>query len=254
VKSAFDAFFTRPMLTQAALLFAQTEHERRLYAATGGSESVIRMLPLPLEELPVRSEGGSFRQRLGIAPEVPLLLFLGRIHKLKGLDMLIAALADILDGRVGPVLAVVGRDDGGWARIEQEFEPLIASRAVRFVGPMYGDERFEAYSDADVFCLTPSHWEETSLAALEAGACGTAVVVTEQADIPDLEAAGGGHVVPFEQGRIRTAVVDAVARSQQMGDNARRHVLRQHDPEAIVDDLERHLRSVACGVPGRLLT
>jgi len=141
-------------------------------------------------------------------------------------------------------LAVVGRDDGQWPAIAAEHADLLDAGAVRFVGPLYGEERFHAYADADVFCLTPRHWEETSLASLEAAATGTPVVVTEQADVPGLAESGGGFVVPLEPGAIREAVREAVARSAEMGPHARSLVERQHASDAVVDRLESYLRAV----------
>ena len=116
---------------------------------------------------------------------------------------------------------------------------------MRFAGPVYGDDRFAAYASADVFALTPRHWEETSLAALEAAACGTPVVVSEQASIPGLGEAGGGFVVPLERGRIAGAIGEALVRSPELGSNARELVRREHSSESVVEQLERHLLEAA---------
>ena len=104
---------------------------------------------------------------------------------------------------------------------------LVETGAIRFVGPLYGRDRFAAYADADVFCLTPRHWEETSVAALEAAALGTAVVVTEQTDIPGIATSGGGFVVKLDPAAIRCAVVAALE-SPRMGELASAHVRGQH--------------------------
>ena len=218
VKQAYDLAFVKPMLRRAALLLAQTGHEAELYARYGGRAGAIKPMPLPLPPIDVDREGlrGAFRARVGVSPETPLLVFLGRVNRLKGLDLLIEAVEPLLES--GAVLAVVGRDDGQLAEIEARFARRIAAGSVRLAGPLYGDERFMAYVDADVFCLTPRHWEETSLAALEAAACGTAVVVTEQAEIPGLTASGGGFVVPLRHEAIRTAVAEALADPNGMGE------------------------------------
>ncbi len=137
---------------------------------------------------------------------MPIVLFLGRIHHLKGLDVLVEAMRPLLDAAEA-VLAVVGRDDGSWDEIAARHAGPIEAGRLRFIGPLYGVERFHAYADADVFALTPRHWEETSVAALEAGACGTALVLTEQADIPGLVASGRGLVTSCTPEAVREAVV-----------------------------------------------
>jgi glycosyltransferase involved in cell wall biosynthesis len=242
VKGAYDVALVRPMLRRAALLLAQTEHEASLYASFGGRPGAIRRLPLPLPPIDATPERGSLRSRLGIPEKTRILLFLGRINRLKGLDVLLEAVGPMLDASV--VLVVVGRDDGQLAELQVRFAPLFADGRARFVGPLYGPDRFGAYADADVFCLTPAHWEETSVAALEAAACGTAVVVTEQADLPGLEEAGGGFVVPLRHEAIRGAVAAALAAGPGMGARAREHVESCHGSEGVVATLEEHLLRV----------
>jgi glycosyltransferase involved in cell wall biosynthesis len=234
VKAVYDRALVRPMLERAALLLAQTDHEARLYAEAGGRQQAIRLLPLPLDlsAVPERFERGFLRARAGVADGSPIVLFLGRIHHLKGLDLLAEAVAGEAE------LVVVGRDDGAWDAIAARWPQ------IRFLGPLYGIERFHAYADADVFALTPRHWEETSVAALEAAACGTPVVVTEQADIPNLAASGGGLVVPLDVSSIREGLRTVLARSVEMGPKARALIERQHACDVVVDRLETYLREI----------
>jgi glycosyltransferase involved in cell wall biosynthesis len=244
VKDAYDVALVRRMLRRAALLLAQTAHEAELYQDFGGRSETIRLLPLPLSpiDLDLKSIRGSFRAKIGVDDDERLLLFLGRINRLKGLDVLIESVQPLLGD--GTSLAVVGRDDGQLAEISSRFGELIADGRVRLTGPLYDDDRFAAYVDADVFCLTPPHWEETSVATLEAAACGTAVVVSEQADLPGLAAAGGGFVVPLDRRSISGAVSAALSDSAAIGARARSHVLAQHDRDGVVARLDGLLRSL----------
>ena len=241
VKMAYDRLLVRPMLERAALLLAQTRHEAELLRSFGGRDHAIRTLPLPLDlaEVGDGAAPGSLHRLAGLEPGARVILFLGRIHRLKGLDMLIESVEPLLGA--GTVLVVVGRDDGQWGELATRHRQLLESGAIRFVGPLYGSDRFIAYADADVFCLTPRHWEETSLAGLEAAACGAAVVVTEQADIPGLAASGGGFVVPFDKHAIRDAVARALTDARGMGNRASAHVRAQHEKEAVVEKLESYL-------------
>ena len=172
----------------------------------------------------------------------PVVLVLRRIHYLTGLDLLVDAVEPLLDAGEAR-LVVVGRDDGHWDELAARYRRLLEAGSLRFDGPLYGDERFRAYAGAAVFCLTPRHWEETSVAALEAAAVGTPVVVTEQADIPGLAESGGGFVVPLDVERIRGAVREALARRDELWPRARVLVERQHAAPAVVERLEGYLRA-----------
>jgi glycosyltransferase involved in cell wall biosynthesis len=59
-----------------------------------------------------------------------------------------------------------------------------------------------------VFAITPSHEEQTSLAALEACACGTPVLVTPQAPIDGLDASGGGRTVAYDVDALAAALAE----------------------------------------------
>jgi glycosyltransferase involved in cell wall biosynthesis len=239
VKDVYDLALVRPMLRRSPLLLAQTAHEVELYEELGGARTAIRLLPLPLPPIDTAPDPGAFRRSLALDSRERLLLFLGRINHHKGLDVLLEAAEPLLGD--GTTLAVVGRDDGQLADLQSRFSALFVDGRVRFVGPLYGDERFTAYADADVFCLTPPHWEETSVASLEAAASGTPVVLTEQADIPGIEAAGGGFVVPLETTAIRDAIASTLEQSTAMGEAARKHVLAQHATDVAVSRLESYL-------------
>jgi len=246
IKRVYDTALVRPMLGHAALLLAQTDHELGLYREFGARPETIRLLPLPLDLQELDAERPrpslSLRRLAKLDDSARIVLFLGRIHWLKGLDLLIDAMSPLL-ARDGVVLAVVGRDDGLWDELARRHAGLIASGGIRFVGPLYGADRFGAYEDADVFCLTPRHWEETSVAALEAAACGTALVVSEQADIPGLAASGGGFVVKLAPDAIRAAVLAALERPE-MGRLAAAHVRAQHAEEVVLERLEQYLLEV----------
>jgi D-inositol-3-phosphate glycosyltransferase len=108
----------------------------------------------------------------------PVLLFVGRIQPLKGLDVAVRALAAL--GRPDATLVVVGGASGqeGSAEVER-IDKLVAELGltdqIRFVAPVPHHLLSTYYRAADV-CLVPSRSESFGLVALEAAACGTPVV------------------------------------------------------------------------------
>ena len=120
------------------------------------------------------------RRALGLDPHRSILLFVGRIQPLKGLDVAVRGLAHL--GEMNAQLIVVGGASGADGNTEvQRIHALVAelglSSQVRFVDPQPHHLLSSWYRAADV-CLVPSRSESFGLVALEAAACGTPVVAS----------------------------------------------------------------------------
>jgi D-inositol-3-phosphate glycosyltransferase len=117
------------------------------------------------------------RRKLGIDAR-RVLLFVGRIQPLKGVDLAVRCLAALDDPSV--MLVVVGGPSGTdgeaeLARVRALAEEFGVAAQIRWVRPQRHDRLAAYYRAADV-CLVPSHAESFGLVALEAAACGTPVV------------------------------------------------------------------------------
>lgn len=119
------------------------------------------------------------RDRLGLG-EHPVLLFVGRIQALKGVDLAIETLAALNDSSA--MLLVVGGPSGRHGeselrRVRQLAVDLGVASQVRWIPPQPHHSLVAYYRAADV-CLMPSRSESFGLVALEAAACGTPVVAS----------------------------------------------------------------------------
>jgi D-inositol-3-phosphate glycosyltransferase len=119
------------------------------------------------------------RRAVGIDPDRPMVLYVGRIQALKGLDIAVEAVAD-LPGR--PLLVVVGGPSGPEGElylsgIRKRAESLGIEDRIRWVTPQ-PHERLASYYRAASVVLVPSQSESFGLVALEAAACGAPVVAT----------------------------------------------------------------------------
>lgn len=184
---------TSRLVREARALVAQSAHEAGVFEALGAAPSAVTTIGLGVDErwfrqLPPR---GQFRHAVGIERDDPVVLFVGRLHPTKGLDVLLRACAIIR--RAHPTLQVVliGWDHGALRTVMRVSRALRLERAVRVLPPAFEVARVQAYVDADVFAVAATTYEETSLAALEAVASGTPCVLTKQCEIPGLHAGGG---------------------------------------------------------------
>jgi glycosyltransferase involved in cell wall biosynthesis len=242
VAPLIDYLLIQPMLYNAAALLAQTEAEGEGYLGLKAPRGRITLVPLSVDlsrfvALPQR---GTFRKKYQLKSNAKLVLFVGRIHHAKGLDILLRLLPGLRAEEPSVHLAVVGRDDGALSFNQDLARRLGIEEFVHFIGPLYQQDAIEAYTDADVFALTSRGWESSPLAALEACACGTQVVLTEQAGIPLVNSYGAGEVVlckePDIMGALRTALLET--NIIERGQLARRMIFQSFGWDAILGQYE----------------
>jgi D-inositol-3-phosphate glycosyltransferase len=137
------------------------------------------------------------RQKLGISNE-KVLLFVGRIDPLKGIDRLLQALT-YLPSRDGLRLVIIGGDENSRPEIEKLKRlsvELKVQDSVKFEGLIKQERLPYYYSAADV-CVVPSYYESFGLVALESLSCGTPVVATDVGDMKNIIRPGEtGYVAP----------------------------------------------------------
>jgi glycosyltransferase involved in cell wall biosynthesis len=129
-----------------------------------------------------------------------LVLFLGRIHAKKGVDLLLHAFA--VHAAVDPDarLVIAGPDSDGFKReLEVLAQSLGISRVVTWPGMLTGDMKWGALHAADVFIL-PSHQENFGIAVAEALACSVPVLISNRVNTwREIDAGGAGYVEPDTQ-------------------------------------------------------
>ena len=191
----------RRLVHEVDRIVAATEHERRLLEQVYGvPRDRIEVIPLGVDRERFRPrEQLDARLALGIDPEAQVLLAVGRIEPLKGLDILIESLAQIT-GRERLQLLIVGGDE----RAEREIARLRAvARAagveplVRFVGAV-PHEQIDAYYNAADVVVVPSFYESFGLVATEAMASGVPVVASRVGGLTSTVADGrSGYLIPW---------------------------------------------------------
>ena len=170
---------------------------RRIIASTEREKiALFRFYDVPPEKVSVLPCGVNLEQfrpldktamrlKLGLG-ENPLILFVGRIERLKGLERIIMALSYLTS--IKPRLVVVGEDGNRSGEI-QNLKLLAIKQdvadSVVFKGLAPYEQLVEYYNAADV-CVFPSYYESFGLVPLEALACGTPVVATDVGDLKNI--------------------------------------------------------------------
>jgi len=186
-KRLYDLVWGHTIINDAAKFVALAPVEREQYVKMGIKRDRIAIVPNGIDtneyvNLPNKSE---FRTRHAIDSDEKLVLFLGRLHRIKGVDLLIKAFAKLSEKMDRVKLVVAGPNMGALPQLKTLARELKLSDSVLFVGPLYGQDKLEAYVDADVFVL-PSVYEIFPITVLEACACGTPVIVSSACGIADL--------------------------------------------------------------------
>lgn len=208
LKRIYHAMYGRKLFAGAGAVIATSEQEAEELASGGVRREKIVLRRNGVEAPSSWPERGSFRKELGIGEGEKVVLFLGRLSEKKSPDLLLQAFAALAQESGGEHLRLVyaGPDEGGMkARVEQMAVQLGVASEVRFTGPIFGEAKWAAYRDADVFVL-PSQNENFGNTAAEAAAAGTPVVVTEQCGIAPLLADVAGLVVPHDAGALARAI------------------------------------------------
>ena len=162
---------------------------------------------------------------------VPTLVFLGRLHPIKGLEIQIETLALLKARGFRARLRLIGPDSGAGVRIRGLAENLGISGDVDIPGPMYGDERLAVLRDADAVLLT-SHYECFSVTAVETMAVGGALLATVACNLEGPAAAGAVVTVPRTTQALADAIVDLCSdheSTQQLRDAATRYAVENLD-------------------------
>lgn len=129
------------------------------------------------------------------------LLFLGRIHPIKGIDMLIRAWARVEKRYPEWELHIIGPDKDGYLLQMQSLSSELHLERIKFLGPVYGREKSKAYWSADLFVL-PTHSENFGLAVAEALAHGLPAIVSKGAPWSGLETHDSGWWIDIGEGPL----------------------------------------------------
>lgn len=235
-KRLYLKFIEKPILRYATTLFALTQAEVKSYQALcPGAKCCVIPNGIDVEKYQVR-EGAE--QILGFPADSTVILFLGRLHPIKGADRLIEAFISVCSEFPNSYLVMAGPDE---FKIEAKFRERASEAGIinriMFPGMVTGDEKKKLLARADLFCL-PSDAEGFSMAVLEALASETAVMISPGCNFPEVEKAGCGIVAATDGENMRQKIRSLLgndAMLREMGRSGRDFVARNYSWSGIAD-------------------
>ena len=230
--------FQRRDLRLAAAIHCTTEQEAEWNRRLGFGNCFVA--PLGTDE--------SFSRVEHVERVERVLLFVGRVHPVKGLENLIRAWEVVASRQSGVgsgkrwKLRIVGPDEGGHLEsLKLKVESLKLGDGVEFVGPKYGEDLSREYENCDCLVL-PSFTENFGATVVDAMAHGKPVITSTFTPWREVKERGCGWWVSNEPESLAAAIGEMMAKSDAdraaMGEKGRRLVDEKYSWDAVAGKLD----------------
>jgi len=233
-------------LENAAALHCTAESEQRQSLKLLNNQQTA-VLPLGIHPIePIKNAAGELRSKYAIKDGRPILVFLSRIHKKKGLELLLQSLAEI--NSPFQFLIAGDGDKDYLAEINKQIDHLELRPKVKLLGFSSGRNKNLLLQGADLYTLT-SYSENFGIAVLEALNAGTPVLISEQVALADaLVRKNFAYVCQTNVQSIKSELLRAFDRlsadSQDSSDAIQEFIASNYQWSAIADKLVRLYESV----------
>ena len=239
-KWIYLALIEKPILKRATTLIALTNAELNSYRMLGiktPCDIIPNGIDVPNLISPALSQEGWLRS-LGVKPTHKVILFIGRLHPIKGADRLLDAFMSIANEIPDAFLIMAGPDECG---IRQGFldriNKLNLAKRISFPGMVEGNEKRMLFQRANLFCL-PSDAEGFSMAILEALSNEVPVMISPGCHFDEVEVAGAGWIVDANVRAMTEALQVCLSNETHLhewGINGRRLVESKYNWDSITE-------------------
>jgi glycosyltransferase involved in cell wall biosynthesis len=202
LKRLYNLFIGHAIIRHAAAWIAVTSSELAHFEAYGIPAADVTVIPNGVSEADFPALGRvDFLRQHRLADE-PIILFVGRLNPIKGPDLLLESFAQVSSRFPRHHLVFVGPDGGMLAQLGARAGDLNLVGRVHFLGHLDGRDKAGAYQAAQLL-VVPSRQEAMSIVALEAGICGTPVLMTDQCGFDEIAGLDARLVVPASSEGLR---------------------------------------------------
>jgi glycosyltransferase involved in cell wall biosynthesis len=244
LKWVYDILFGYRLLRNASKVIALARIEAEQYKAMGVPKEKITIIPngIDLSEYAELPPKGAFKKKFNIPEDKKIILYLGRIHKTKGIAFLIRAYAHLINEMKcrDTVLVIAGPDDGYLNDAKALANSLGLYDSVMFTGFISSEDKLKALVDAEVF-VTPSFYG-FPMTFLEACAVGTPIVTTSLGDMLEWIHGNVGYVTQPRPRDLAEAIYRIISDNRlrrRFSKNCIEIVKSEFSIEKVVEKLEK---------------
>lgn len=196
IKLLYFNLIAKYYLKRANAIHYTTEDEKENVFQGINNNSIIIPNGIDLDYFNNLPPKGNFKSKYPVLKDKKYILFLGRIHKQKGIDLLIEVFKLIAKEYDDLYLVIAGPDNTGYKKeAEKHLRKNNVLDMVIFTGMLSDREKLSAYVDAEMFIL-PSYFENFGMSVVEAMSCGTPVIISSRVGIlKDIEKNNAGIVI-----------------------------------------------------------
>lgn len=193
---------------------------------------------------------GEARQALDIPGDSLVITYLGRLHKRKGIDVLLRGFASFAMDVPQGVLCIAGPDGGQEATLRALAEELGVAKRVRFLGYLGMEAKKTLLAASDLSALVSYPGDNFGQSVVEGLAAGVPALVSEHVCIAsDLASSGVAGVVPVRAEGIRDWLLRFAASSEVrdgMASKTRHTAAKLYSPDAVATQMLEHYKQLVC--------
>jgi glycosyltransferase involved in cell wall biosynthesis len=237
LKKIYNVAVGRSIIRQASAHVGITDNEKKQFQDYGIDPETVVIIPngVNTEEF-VDNDDDAFRKKYSIGSN-PFILFLGRLNRIKGPDLLLTAFAGIKPRFPEYHLVYAGPDEGMLDVLKKIVKNEDLGESVHFIGYIGGKEKSWAYHSAELLAVT-SRQEAMSIVALEAGCAGTPLLLTDVCGFDQIVDINGGIVVTPDISDIQRGLYELLSHRQrlkEMGSALNDFVLSNYTWDVVVN-------------------
>lgn len=247
-KKILDFLYTKNLIKNTPGFHSVGELETEQYIKLGINKEKIYHVDhgLVLEDFIIKNRTNIF-ERININPKKDrYIIFVGRIDKKKGVDILINSFVEIEKNFDDVSLVIVGT---GLPNYETELKELVRKlnlKKVIFTGFVSEDEKLELLESATSF-ITISHSDVHTIAAQEAMAMGVPIILSKASDWPEIDEYNAGVTIDIDVKSVEDAIkkmLDKNTNLSKYGENAKKLIEDRFLIDSLIPKYEKMFKTV----------